>query len=90
MFDKTEDEPSGACLIIPAPNLFAEPSRPSASTARSVNMVLEILRIFRAQNYLDFSKDIVFDFETPFCSSERPDGSALSSFKDDPMSSYEL
>ena len=40
MFDKTEDEPSGACLIIPAPNLFAEPSRPSANTGSSVNVSL--------------------------------------------------
>jgi hypothetical protein len=40
MFDKTEDEPSGACLIIPAPNLLAEPSRPSANTGRSVNVSL--------------------------------------------------
>ena len=40
MFDKTEDEPSGACLIMPAPNLLAEPSRPSANTGSSVNVFL--------------------------------------------------
>ena len=40
MFDKTEDEPFGACLIMPAPNLLAEPSRPSANTATSVNVPL--------------------------------------------------
>ena len=45
MFDKTEDEPSGACLIIPAPNLLAEPSRPSASTGSSVNIPLSVRRI---------------------------------------------
>ena len=40
MFDNTEDEPSGACLIMPAPNLLAEPSRPSANTGSSVNVFL--------------------------------------------------
>ena len=40
MFDKTEDEPFGACLIIPAPNLLAEPSRPRANTGSSVNVSL--------------------------------------------------
>lgn len=40
MFDKTEDDPSGACWIIPAPNLLAEPSRPSANTGSSVNVSL--------------------------------------------------
>ena len=42
MFDNTEDEPSGACLIIPAPNLLAEPSRPSANTGSSMNVSLSL------------------------------------------------
>ena len=46
MFDKTEEEPFGACLIIPAPNLLAEPSRPSANTGSSVNVPLSVRRIF--------------------------------------------
>lgn len=34
--DSTDVEPSSACLIIPAPSLFAEPSRPRAKYGRSV------------------------------------------------------
>lgn len=29
-FDNASLDPSGECLMIPAPSLFAEPSRPSA------------------------------------------------------------
>ena len=33
--DKTVVDPSGSCLMIPAPSLLAEPSRPSAMYGRS-------------------------------------------------------
>ena len=41
--DRTVDDPSGECLMTPAPNLFAEPSRPSAMYGFSESM-LELQR----------------------------------------------
>lgn len=35
-FESTAEEPSGQCLITPAPSLFAEPSRPRANIGRSL------------------------------------------------------
>lgn len=35
-FDRTSVEPSGECLIMPAPSLFADPSSPRAMYGLSV------------------------------------------------------
>lgn len=42
MLDNTEVDPSEACLTIPAPNLFAEPSSPNARYVRSVALNIMI------------------------------------------------